>query len=121
MLIKACPFCGKTSAINLEKSTLTGSFHFIFEVEKGGCGATAGFCEGSIEAEQMWNHRKIGDAQKILFEQLNHQQKLIMKRQEKLAMCMYEIGTQNLEPEKMSPQLKEAMSFIRSLLPDSKG
>lgn len=70
MLLKACPFCGKTSAIDMAQSKLTGDFQFICNENKGGCGATAGLGETYQNAREMWNNREISEPQKILFDKL---------------------------------------------------
>lgn len=115
--LKPCPFCGKTSAFAIAESKVTGCFQFTCGEHLGGCGASAGFCESRKEAENKWNHRTESESQKLILEQITMQQKLILERQGKLALCLYEIGNENLSPEMMTPQTKETLLFIQSLLP----
>jgi len=55
-IFEPCPFCGKTSSIEVVADS-TDNQHAVCSFHKGGCGASTGYQRSYNEAVRVWNRR----------------------------------------------------------------
>lgn len=57
--LKACPFCGKTDSVYVDKENEL--YQVVCYSTRGGCGASSGYIDTKEEAIENWNKRSNDD------------------------------------------------------------
>lgn len=55
--LKPCPFCGSTSVDVKDDYHPVPNYYAVCDYNKGGCGASSGYCRTEEEAIEAWNRR----------------------------------------------------------------
>lgn len=56
--LKPCPFCGKSTTLDLDISELFSDYAIVCDYNEGGCGASSGYRDSEEKAVAIWNRRK---------------------------------------------------------------